>query len=270
MRRAFGSVANVVGGASRATVACLALLATPALAPSLHAQADARPAARADTIARPGARVGMDPRIAARLDAETGGQVTELIDAARRSRLPVEPLVQKALEGASKRAPGPSIVRAVRDLSGRLLEARQILGEHVPEGEITAAAHALRAGLHPAALRRLHERRGGGRSSLIASLAVFQELRGLRVRADTAQLAVVALQDAGVSPEQIAEFQREVARQIAVGGQPALVAVGATEIMAGAGAFGNSRDQLETAGNLAPTAGGLPNGAGGRRPKRKP
>ena len=232
---------------SRVILACLALL-----------------------IAAPAAARAQDARLAARLDSLTGRQVAELLDAARGEKLPVEPLVDKALEGASKRVAGPLIVDAVRKLSDRLLEARQILGAQAPESEVTAAAHALRGGLQPAALRRLHERRG--RTPLVAALGVFQELRGLRVTADTAAAVAVALQEAGVSAEQIAEFQREVAREIAVGGQPAMVAAVATELMAGDGAFRNGAAGPESANAGSPnTLNGTSGGAGNTtRPKRKP
>jgi hypothetical protein len=61
---------------------------------------------------------GQDDRLARRLDAATHAQVSALLDSARLSGLPLEPLIDRALEGASKRAAGPLIIAAVRRLAG--------------------------------------------------------------------------------------------------------------------------------------------------------
>src|SRR5207247_1413294 len=57
-----------------------------------------------------------DPRLE-RLDAGTRPIVAALVDSAHRALLPTEPLVQRALEGATKRASGDVIVAAVRHLA---------------------------------------------------------------------------------------------------------------------------------------------------------
>ena len=49
----------------------------------------------------------------ARLDAPTRVAVAAVVDSARKNRLPTEPLVDKALEGAKKGADGARIVTAV-------------------------------------------------------------------------------------------------------------------------------------------------------------
>src|SRR5574341_1439766 len=71
---------------------------------------------------------GQDPRLERRRDAETRARVAAIIDSARASGLPIEPLVDKALEGASKGAPGDRIVTAVRNLAVGLGAAREALG----------------------------------------------------------------------------------------------------------------------------------------------
>src|SRR4029077_14663730 len=88
------------------------------------------------------AQVGaQDPRLD-RLDPDTRTQVTVVVDSARRMGLPAEPLIQRALEGATKGAPGPRIVTAVRRLSADLGTARAALGDgaSVPELEAGVAA----------------------------------------------------------------------------------------------------------------------------------
>src|SRR3712207_5038973 len=79
-----------------------------------------------------------DPRLAARLDSTTRVEVESVLAVARRRGLPVEPLVQKALEGSSKGASGPRIVAAVETMLGDLGRARDALGDQVTAGELVA------------------------------------------------------------------------------------------------------------------------------------
>src|SRR5438132_1385618 len=60
-----------------------------------------------------------DPRLA-RLDTAARSLVAVAIDSARAAGLPTEPLVQRALEGATKDAPGTLIVSAVQRLAADL------------------------------------------------------------------------------------------------------------------------------------------------------
>src|SRR2546427_10513559 len=62
-----------------------------------------------------------------RLDAATRPAVVALLDSARSALLPPEPLVQRALEGATKRASGELIVAAARRLAPALEQARGAL-----------------------------------------------------------------------------------------------------------------------------------------------
>lgn len=87
-----------------------------------------------------------DPRLWARLPASVAGQIQLLADSAARVRLPAEPLIQKALEGHSKGAPGDRIVTAVAALLRALESARSALGPSAVESEIMAGAEWLRAG----------------------------------------------------------------------------------------------------------------------------
>ena len=87
-----------------------------------------------------------DPRLWTRLPAVVAGRVQTLADSAARLRLPVEPLVQKALEGRSKGAPDERIVAAVAALLGALERSRTALGATSAEPEVVAGAEWLRAG----------------------------------------------------------------------------------------------------------------------------
>src|SRR5437867_267771 len=78
-----------------------------------------------------------DPRLE-RLDAGTRPIVAALVDSAHRAFLPTEPLVQRALEGATKRASGDLIVAAVRRLAVDLGRARDALGSTASPAELSA------------------------------------------------------------------------------------------------------------------------------------
>jgi hypothetical protein len=89
----------------------------------------------------------VDDRLAGRLDAATREQVVALVDSLNFEGLPTEPIVARALEGASKRADGVVIVRVVRSLATHLRVARQVLGPASSDREIIAGASALKAGI---------------------------------------------------------------------------------------------------------------------------
>src|SRR3989442_3767824 len=101
------------------------------------------------------AQVGaQDPRLD-RLDPDTRTRVTVVVDSARRIGLPAEPLIQRALEGATKGAPGPRIVTAVRRLSVDLGTARAALGTGASAPELEAGGAPLRPGAAPQVLPNL-------------------------------------------------------------------------------------------------------------------
>ncbi len=163
---------------------------------------------------------GGDPRLA-RLDPVIRPAVAAVIDSASGAGLPIEPLVQRALEGASKGAPGDRIVAAVRRLAGQLGTARAALGNAASPAELDAAAAALFVGARPAHLTALQERRP--RRSLLVPLAVLTDLVAGGVPADTAAAVVLALAGS-LADDQYLAFQRNVERDIARGAPPAAAA----------------------------------------------
>ena len=160
-----------------------------------------------------------DPRLE-RLEPSTRPLVAALIDSARAFSLPAEPLVQRALEGATKRAPGDRIVAAVRRLAVDLGRARDALGPAASPPELEAGAAALRAGAAPAVLTELRRTR---RQPLTVPLAVLADLVASGVPADSAAAAVLALA-ATARDADLVEFRRAVERDIALGAPPAAAA----------------------------------------------
>ncbi len=169
-----------------------------------------------------------DPRLA-RLDTAARSLVAVAIDSARAAGLPTEPLVQRALEGATKDAPGTLIVSAVQRLAADLGRARAALGASATSPELEAGAAALRAGAGPAVLAQLRRSR---RQTITVPLAVLTDLVASGVPVDSAAAAVLALA-ARARDTDLIDFRRAVERDIALGAAPT-----AATAAAAAGVFG--------------------------------
>jgi len=187
-------------------------------------------AALACALGMPAAVRAQAERLGGRLDEPTRAAVAALVDSARAAGLPATPLVNKALEGASKGADGARITAAVRALAGDLTRARAALGPTASEPELVAGAAALRAGAAPAFLARLRSEYPG--APVVVPLAVMADLVARGVPADTAGRAVLALARAGVRDAELVAFRQSVERDIALGapaGAAAAVRVNAAE-----------------------------------------
>ena len=113
-------------------------------------------------------------KLSGRFPATIEGSLRALIDSAGQTGLPTEPLVQRALEGASRGVEPERVVNAVRALATRLASARQALGP-VSEPELVAAASALYLGVSP---ERLGQLRRSTEQSLALPLVVLTDLVG--------------------------------------------------------------------------------------------
>ena len=170
-------------------------------------------------LGAPAALRAQDARLDARLDARTRDAVVAVVDSARGAGIPSEPLVQKALEGASKHADGARILTAVRMLARELGDARSALGPASSDAEVIAGASALHAGIAPAALSKMRASRAHG--SLTVALAVLADLVARGVPGDTATTVISALTVAGAQDTELLRFQQGVEREIAQGATPA-------------------------------------------------
>jgi len=179
-----------------------------------------------------------DPRLD-RLPPESRAPVAVLVDSARAAGLPVEPLVERALEGATKHAVRESIVRALRRLAADLGRARDALGAQASPAELGAGATALRAGASPELLTELRRTR---RTPLTIPLAVLTDLMASGVPVDSAAAAVLALA-AGTRDADLVEFRRAVERDIALGASPGAAASAAAAALSSAGAQSAGRGQ---------------------------
>jgi hypothetical protein len=166
--------------------------------------------------ALPAALVAQEPRLVGRIPDATRVRVDSVLSAARNDGLPVEPLVDRALEGAAKGAPPDRIVVAVIRLRDELSAVRGVWGDQVSTAEYTAGASAIRAGAEPADLARLRRLRMN--QPLTVAAAVLADLVAAGVPADTAVRAVLAL--APAADGEYVAFRRNVQRDIELGASP--------------------------------------------------
>ncbi len=192
--------------------------------------------------------LAQEQRLEGRVPESTRVEIDVILDSARAQGLPTEPLVDRALEGASKGASGELIVAAVSRLAGDLNSARDAFGPESSDPEIVAGASALRAGAEPEDLENLRLLRAD--HSLTIAAAVLADLVAVGVPADTATVAVIALAVGADDVEYIA-FRRNVERDIALGASP-VAALGVR--------LNHAADAIESFGATAAT--------GERRPRK--
>jgi hypothetical protein len=165
-----------------------------------------------------------DARLA-RLDSATRIAVAVVVDSARRSRLPMEPLVDKALEGAKKGAEDDRIVAAVRGLFAELRMARSALGSGASADEINAGASAIHAGLPMRNLAQLRAAsQHAGRTRVTLPLTVLTDLVARAVPVGVASDVILSLAKAGLRDADFAVFQRNVRLDIEHGADAATAA----------------------------------------------
>jgi hypothetical protein len=168
------------------------------------------------------ARVDAQDTRLSRLDRRVQREVAALVDTARSLGIPSEPVVDKALEGAAKRAPNDRIITVVRSRFRELVAARGALGSGALDAEIIAAADALHAGANAHVITTLRSTRAG--APLTIPLAVLADLIARGVPADTASAAVLALAHTPATDAQFAALRDDIERDIAKGAPPALAA----------------------------------------------
>lgn len=163
-----------------------------------------------------------DSRLGAQLQEPTRSLVQATVDSARAAGLPAEPLIDKALEGARKRADGERIIRAVSALAGRLRASRSSLGAGATESDLVAGAAALQSGVTTDVLRQLRAARPVG--ALSVPLVVLSDLVTRGVPTDTAAAVVLLVAREGLGDDAFLTLQRDVQRDVMGGAAPASAA----------------------------------------------
>jgi len=146
-----------------------------------------------ETPQPPASRVAQPPVPfdATRFDSLTATTLRGLFEDAAEMGLPVRPLVNRALEGSARRASSERILRVVREFAAALYEARQLLGPGSTEGELDAAATALRAGVDERTLGAIRDMRPAG--TAVTALVVVTDLVQRGVPAPQAREALTAV-----------------------------------------------------------------------------
>lgn len=158
-----------------------------------------------------------DPRLAERLDRATAAIVGSFIDSAGAAGIPTEPLVQRALQGATKRAPGARIIAAVREYAVELRASRDAIGSRSRQPEIIAGASAIHAGATLENLRALRSLRAG---DMTISLAVLADLVGSGVPVSNALSAIRTALEKRVTDQELTTLRNNVATDIKAGISP--------------------------------------------------
>ena len=198
----------------------------------------------------------IDPRLSSRLDAKTRTAVVAIIDSARNSSLPVEPLIDKALEGAAKKAASQQIVAAVRTFYVQLDQARTALGDASSAAELVGGAQAIRSGIPVSQLQKLRSK-ARPTMQIAAALTVVSDMVAREVPIDTAVTVVASLINAAATDEQLLAVRGNIETDILGGMQPALAASSRGHALA--------QTLAAAVPNGAPGSGALPSPSGTSR-----
>lgn len=156
--------------------------------------------------------------LASKLDSATESAVSRTIEMARTRGLPVDPLIDKALEGFTKRAPSARIAAAVEALLKRLELSRDALTPTFGPREIVAGADALAYGATREALASVRAARRQG--SVAVPLAVLTQLVASGIPVARATTLVSELMRRGARDEQLIALSDVVRLDIAAGASP--------------------------------------------------
>lgn len=177
------------------------------------------------------AQQDVSARLAGRVPPEVAALVQQLATSAAARGLPVDPLIQKAIEGGAKGVPADRVITALHALTGQLDAAAAALllaGAARPDTEaIAAAAFALNAGLndeHVTALARASR----PSNSVAVTLRVASTLAAMGVPATETVELVTQVIAAGGTPTEVLGLPAQVMAGVSRGGgvTPAQAAAG--------------------------------------------
>src|SRR5256885_570437 len=167
-------------------------------------------------------------RLAGRVSPELASLVVELGTAASTRGLPIDPLIEKAIEGSAKGVPAERVATAVRLVAMQLDTAAAALreGGAVPDTlEITAGEFAITAGLSGSDITAL-ARTGANAQALTVGLRVAGTLAAIGVPpAEDIGLVSVALRS-GEPASSLLLLPATVQSEIGKGATPAQAAAG--------------------------------------------
>lgn len=229
--------------------AFIALTAT-----AVPATAQQSPDQRMDRI-----RGSLPPAAIERIEAALGE--------ARRQGLPVEPLLDKAVEGIAKGVPGDRIATAIGTLARELGRAHSLLGDGArpAPADVAAVADALRRGVPEPSVRRLAARAHEGEPVALA-VHTLGDLLERGVPADNALTMLEAWRERGGQADELRELPAAVERLMRQGVLPEQAAAA----VAGAMRRGSPPGMVGGPGQGAGGGPPIPPGAGPPTERGKP
>ncbi len=166
------------------------------------------------------AQEDVSARLAGRVSPDIAALVRQLATSAAARGLPVDPLIQKAIEGSAKGVPADRVATALRALAGQLdvaAAALQQAGPARPDTDaIAAGAFALNAGLsdrHLTALARVSR----PPYSVAATLRVASTLAAMGVPADQVVDLVTQVIKAGGPATEVLRLPMQVMTGVSQG-----------------------------------------------------
>lgn len=195
--------------------------------------------------ARLAAQADVGARLDRRVHPEVARAVQEIATSLAARGLPVEPIIQKALEGGAKGVPDERVIAAVRALAAQLEGAANALrtaGIERPNGDaIDGAAYALSTGLEAKQVAAIAR---ASRPPLdpALTLRVAGTLAALGVPPGTTLNLVQGEIRAGRTPDDILNLPSEVQAGIARGSTPTEAAAGLARAAAARAAGGPPHD----------------------------
>jgi hypothetical protein len=168
------------------------------------------------------ARAQTPNRLQSRFDAATYASLKTIIDSARKAKLPVKFIEDKALEGASSGAPADTIIAAVRQFTKQLGIAQATLGVTATPDELSAAVGAIDAHVPLGDLKRI--RRAAPKRRITTALLVLSDIAGRGVPISTASDLVVSLLSHRVKDADLLVFRQQVRLDIERHADPATAA----------------------------------------------
>jgi hypothetical protein len=211
------------------------------------------------------------------LPAGAAARFDAIISQARARGLPLDPIVDKTLEGQAKGVPPEMILVVVQRLAGRLERARGLLDGPPAPADVSAVAVALDRGVPEDVVRRLAGRKSA-RGAVGQAVVTLGDLLQEGVPVSVAYDLVGSLLDRGASAAELRELPDAVARLVREGVLPAQAAAAVgQELSSGRGRGAEKKaekaDRSRGRGNggrppVAPGSGPPP--GTGKPPKGKP
>ena len=186
------------------------------------------------------AGASIDQRLAGRVSPALGSLVVELGTAASARGLPIDPLIEKAIEGIAKGVPAERVATAVRLVATQLDTAAAALregGAVADTLEIAAGEFAITAGLSGSDITAL-ARTGANAQALTVGLRVAGTLAALGVPPAEDIGLVSATLRSGESSADLLLLPAHVQSEVAKGVTPAQAAAGLARAAAAQGQHG--------------------------------